>query len=380
MNKFYVYALLDPRKPGEFYYEGLNICFLYEPFYIGYGQKQRVSAHFYPSSLKIKSRKSNKIKSIQNKGFKVIRTKLYEYLSFEDANIIEVDLIDRIGKKILMNEADGGSGCQGTIILKTRKSVDKVCMITLNVLETYVSITEAAKVNNTNISNISSCIRGSANTHKGFGWKYSSDIELSKSEVNIKVRVDMYHRKNGLIKTCDSISEMVKFSGIKSSKITRCCQMCVKFQGDYYFEYTDRKSDYDYSNRKATQFVKPVYIIDENNNRIDFSNINDCSKYLNVTPSYIGTICKGLKGKKNKYDIFYTNDRNYDNAKSEYKLSNNPSKIKIKQLDLEGNLIKIWNGISEAGYSASSIIQVCKGKRKSAYGFKWEYLTNKNNI
>lgn len=29
-NKYYVYAYLDPRKPGKYFYEGLDFCFLYD--------------------------------------------------------------------------------------------------------------------------------------------------------------------------------------------------------------------------------------------------------------------------------------------------------------------------------------------------------------
>ena len=49
-NRFYVYALLDPRKPGAYEYE--DICFLYEPFYIGKGSKNRCYDHFRYSQLK----------------------------------------------------------------------------------------------------------------------------------------------------------------------------------------------------------------------------------------------------------------------------------------------------------------------------------------
>lgn len=42
-NIFYVYAYLDPTKPGK--YEFLETCFLYKPFYIGKGQKNRYLQH-----------------------------------------------------------------------------------------------------------------------------------------------------------------------------------------------------------------------------------------------------------------------------------------------------------------------------------------------
>ena len=36
---YYTYIYLDPRKPGNYYYSGLTVCFLFEPFYVGKGKK-----------------------------------------------------------------------------------------------------------------------------------------------------------------------------------------------------------------------------------------------------------------------------------------------------------------------------------------------------
>ena len=47
MEEFYVYIYLDPRKPGKYTYE--DLCFLYEPFYIGKGKNNRIDGHLYES-------------------------------------------------------------------------------------------------------------------------------------------------------------------------------------------------------------------------------------------------------------------------------------------------------------------------------------------
>ena len=55
--------------------------------------------------------------------------------------------------------------------------------------------------------------------------------------------------------------------------------------------------------------------------------------------------------------------------------------IKVAQLDLDGNLLQIFNSIREAGRALGDvrknghIADVCKGKRKIAWGYKWEYVT-----
>ena len=49
-----------------------------------------------------------------------------------------------------------------------------------------------------------------------------------------------------------------------------------------------------------------------------------------------------------------------------------------EQLDLEGNFIKKWDSITEASLKCGKYVQnisdVCRGKRKTCGGFKWEYL------
>lgn len=50
---------------------------------------------------------------------------------------------------------------------------------------------------------------------------------------------------------------------------------------------------------------------------------------------------------------------------------------KVKQLDLNGDLINIWSTLLEAsektGTHYTSICNCCRGKIKTANGFMWEY-------
>jgi hypothetical protein len=59
-------------------------------------------------------------------------------------------------------------------------------------------------------------------------------------------------------------------------------------------------------------------------------------------------------------------------------------KCPITQMDLDNNIIRLFNSIKEIEdefeYDRSLIIRVCKGKGKTAYGFKWAYTNNKEDI
>lgn len=64
------------------------------------------------------------------------------------------------------------------------------------------------------------------------------------------------------------------------------------------------------------------------------------------------------------------------NVKESYRLGlQKPNKKKIKQYDLHGNFITIWDSINSARsfYNNSHISDCCRGSRKNAGGYIWRY-------
>ena len=110
MNNFYVYVFLDSRISGKYIYG--DICFDYEPFYVGKGVSNRINISKYD---KLNQFKTNKINKIKNEGFNVISKKIFNNLTEDESFVIERDLIKKIGKIInktgpLVNFSDGGTG------------------------------------------------------------------------------------------------------------------------------------------------------------------------------------------------------------------------------------------------------------------------------
>lgn len=84
-------------------------------------------------------------------------------------------------------------------------------------------------------------------------------------------------------------------------------------------------------------------------------------------------ISESLKGQKNPmYGKHHTEE-------TRKKISETRNKKEIIMMDKDGNIIKIFNSVAEASQylgtnDTTNICKVCKGKRKTAYGYKWRYF------
>lgn len=125
---FYVYVYCDPRKFGKYQYKGLDICFLYEPFYVGKGKDNRKFVHLKEGVLK---KETNRLKA--NKILKIINNRLKPFIMDyvnnqleEDCFLYEELLIECIGRKDLKqgpltNLTSGGQGSSGKIFTKEER-------------------------------------------------------------------------------------------------------------------------------------------------------------------------------------------------------------------------------------------------------------------
>ena len=133
-DNFYVYAYLDPRKPGDYQFGDIQLGF--EPFYIGKGKGKRLTNHLIEAKRvdyidKLNPEKTQRIRSILSENSKPIIVKLVEDLEEEWAFSIEISAIKSLGRKDrnkgpLLNLTDGGEGVSGYIMSEeTKKKMSK---------------------------------------------------------------------------------------------------------------------------------------------------------------------------------------------------------------------------------------------------------------
>ena len=139
----------------------------------------------------------------------------------------------------------------------------------------------------------------------------------------------------------------------------------------------EKKDKLDLSEYRELKY-KVIYQFDLNGNLIkEWENIKSICSELNITKS---NILSSLNKKTQAKGYYFLRDKSkiFDILKSKeiYNIvSKHPGKkMKIGQYDLSGNLIKIWDSISECAKQFSKCRDCAKGIRTQTKGFTFKYI------
>lgn len=142
--------------------------------------------------------------------------------------------------------------------------------------------------------------------------------------------------------------------GIEIASTSTRCQACSNRQ----FSYLGRTGN-DYPTKEELQKLL----------KDNFGNFSLVGRIYGVTDNTIRKWCK--KNDLPTHSIDYQPRKEVKQSK--------PLKRAVAQLDKENNIIATFPSITEAGRSIgvdrpAHIGDVCSGKRKTAYGYKWKYI------
>lgn len=115
--------------PSDFYVYQLRLQGEAMPFYIGKGRGKRYLQHTWPSSLKIRSRRTGIIQGALRRGVEILPEIISKNLSEESAFTLERGLIAKHGRLdqgtgCLSNHTDGGDGASGRIYKMSQAQKD----------------------------------------------------------------------------------------------------------------------------------------------------------------------------------------------------------------------------------------------------------------
>ena len=128
---------------------------------------------------------------------------------------------------------------------------------------------------------------------------------------------------------------------------------------------------------------------------------NNTGKTKNFTEEQLKQKSENMKGKNNYfYDVHMFGEDNpfygkHHTEESKRKMKESrknvdmeriksiirdTNSIKVVQLDLDNNIVNIWNSIKDASdnleITSSPIVRCCKGNQNKSKGYKWKYLSD----
>ena len=131
---------------------------------------------------------------------------------------------------------------------KPHPKCKKICQVSSEgeVLASYDSIQQAAKLNNLSASHITACCKGTRNSIGGYFWSYTDQLESLKIKISStfkyhsnKLIIYQYTLTNELVGTFKSCHEAAKVVNCAASSIARCCKGERKTAAGFKWSYTE---------------------------------------------------------------------------------------------------------------------------------------------
>ncbi len=238
-------------------------------------------------------------------------------------------------------------------------------------IKTWDSITSITKTFNCNKDRIWMAIKDKRSFNNSY-WSISPTIDISEFRLSSRGYVFQYNKDGVLLNTFQNASIASTKLDINRETIVNAIFNRTLCNG-YYFLRADENIDLLLNEKSSKKLINivPVYrYLKTGEFDKEFKSIKMAVK--NTPNSSHGNIiraikhdrtCGGYKWSYLKSDIIQP--FNKEQIKS----------VKVAQYDLNHNLIKIWNSVSECKKEYPSCQKVCRKERKSSKGFIFEYIS-----
>lgn len=238
-----------------------------------------------------------------------------------------------------------------------------------NLLKQWDSIKSITKCYNINKDRITMCIKDKRSFNNSY-WSENKSINISEFRLSLRGYIFQYNKDGKLLNTFESASEAAIKLDINRDAITNSVYDRTTCCG-YYFLRADEDIE-KLINEKSSKLLintTPVYrYLKSGEFDKEFKSIKEATKDTPKTNH--GNIIRAIK-----------NNRTCGNFKWSYKKSDfiesytKLKPIKVAQYDLNHNLIKIWDSVTECKLEFPSCQKVCRKERKTSKGFIFEYIS-----
>jgi hypothetical protein len=284
-DKYYCYVLLDPRKPGKYKYENIELDF--EPYYVGKGMGGRIKRHFtkHENDRDYNNIKFGKIKKIKKAGFNpsMFYSFLIKNVTEEDAFLCEkrsILAIGRIDLKTgpLANLTEGGDGTSHLIPKTKGKTYEEI-----HGKEKAKELKELRKKQMTGKNNP---MFGKVGIM--LGKKLDSEAR-KKISIKRRLKVNQLDLDGNFIKTWDTVEEAARHVGIYYSGIQHVASRPTsdRSAGGFRWQYVGR--EYKPVDKKSGR----VYCFTNGEKEISVTNLKEFCKINKLDRSNIKKVIKG---------------------------------------------------------------------------------------
>ena len=238
-------------------------------------------------------------------------------------------------------------------------------------IKTWDSIESIIKSYNVNKNRITMSIKDKRSFNNSY-WSFNNSINISEYRLSSRGYVFQYNKDGVLLNTYENASMAALKLDITRDAIvnavfnrTTCC--------GYYFLRADEDINL-LLNEKSSKLLKnitPVYrYLKTGEFDKSYASIKEAT---NDTPKTShGNIIRAIKNNRTCGGFKWSYIKS-DFIKPYSTLDLHP--IKIAQYDLNHNLIKIWDSVTECKKEFPSCQKVCRKERKTSKGFIFEYIS-----
>lgn len=362
MKKYIVYLTINTKNNKI--YVGVHKCNNTDKFdgYIGCGVNINDS-HSYKKS---KTPFQHAVNKHGINAFK--RITLREFDTLEEAIKLETIIVNKdfIERRDTYNVALGGGVPPDPSKITYQYELDG------DFIKEWDSINDAA-----NYYNVSNSSIGRAIIDKTVSVNYLwTDYKVSKLDIttfkfaNNKKAVHKYDISGKYVESFDSICSAAKKEDVLTSSIAMSIKGGYKSGNYYYSEVLQEKFDVA---RKVDMSTKNVHKYNLLGEYIEsFSTIKSGADSVGITPSRITASIRtgGLAG---KHQWSFEKVEKMKPLKSKQYVAR-----KIGQYTMDGELVKIYNTVTECKKDFCGCTHVLKGTRKSSGGFSFKYMEEEN--
>lgn len=201
-----------------------------------------------------------------------------------------------------------------------------------------------------------------------------SPESIKKRSETISRRINQYDKNGNYIKTWLNCRKAAEYYGCHYGVIHQVCnrafgcKTCMGFQ----WRYVD---DCDDIEEYRNEHLKSVCMVDFKTKNIikKFNSIIEASNETKIRASDISAVCRGIQ--KTAGNFIWTFLDDYEKClEIDYSIG-----VSVNQYDKFGIYIQTFNSIKDAinelgvDNDGSPISQVCRKKKKTAFGYQWRY-------